>query len=86
MSGVLKSEIKTISTTMFTNQPISMCHRGVMKLIARHECKEKKKAKYCLIYRRDLDERTLQEVFQDWFDKEVKYRSEKDGKNNRNNK
>jgi len=79
--GVLKSEIKTISTTMFTNQPISMCHRGIMKLVERKDCHEKEKGKYCLVYSKELDDRTLQQVFAEWHEKEIKYREKKeDGK------
>ena len=81
LSGELKSEVKTISTTMFTNQPISMCHRGIMKLAARHDCNEKEKGKFRLVYKKELDGRTLQEVYTEWYDKEVIYRKGKeDGK------
>jgi hypothetical protein len=80
LAGTLKSEVKSISTTMFTNQPISMCHRGIMKMVARYDCKEKEKAKYRLVYRKELDDRTLEEVYAEWYEKEIIYREKKDGK------
>ena len=82
LSGELKSEIQTISTTMFTNQPISMCHRGIMKLVARHDCHEKEKGKFRLVYQKELDERKLSEVYAEWYDKEIAYREKKNGEDN----
>jgi hypothetical protein len=67
---IIKARTDGIFTTMITKHPISMIHRGIMKLIKREKAKPMGNK---LVYYADILEKSPQEVFCEWFKKEKNY-------------
>jgi hypothetical protein len=74
MTEIIKARINGIFTTMITKHPVSMIHRGIMKLVKREKAKPMGNK---LVYYADILEKTPQEVFKDWYKKEREYRKQK---------
>lgn len=72
---IIKARTDGIFTTMITKHPISMIHRGIMKLIKREKAKPMGNK---LVYYADILEKSPQEVFKEWFRKEKEYWKNKD--------
>jgi hypothetical protein len=71
---IIKARMDGIFTTMITRHPISMIHRGIMKLIKREKAKPMGNK---LVYYADILDKTPQEVFWEWFKKERDYQKMK---------
>jgi hypothetical protein len=71
---IIKARMDGIFTTMITRHPISMIHRGIMKLIKREKAKPMGNK---LVYYADILDKTPQEVFREWFKKEQDYQKTK---------
>jgi hypothetical protein len=78
---IIKARTGGIFTTMITKHPVSMIHRGIMKLIKREKAKP---MGFKLVYYSPILEKHPQEVFQEWFKKEREYRKQKDREENTN--
>jgi hypothetical protein len=72
---IIKARTDGIFTTMITKHPISMIHRGIMKLIKREKAKP---MGYKLVYYADILDKSPQEVFHEWFRKEKDYWKQKE--------
>jgi len=72
---IIKARTDGIFTTMITKHPISMIHRGIMKLVKREKAKPMGNK---LVYYADILEKTPQEAFSEWFRKEKEYWKNKD--------
>jgi hypothetical protein len=71
---IIKARMGGIFTTMITRHPVSMIHRGIMKLVKREKAKPMGNK---LVYYADVSEKSPQEVFQEWFKKELDYHKQK---------
>lgn len=58
--------VETISTTAFSNNPVSMKYRGAMKLVKRTEDPKDHNEKYMLQYQQEAGLMTLDEAFEKW--------------------
>jgi hypothetical protein len=71
---IIKARTDGIFTTMLTKHPVSMIHRGIMKLIKREPAKP---CGFKLVYFAEILDKTPQEVFGEWLKKEKDYWKQK---------
>jgi len=71
---IIKARTGGIFTTMITKHPVSMIHRGIMKLIKRENAKP---MGFKLVYFAEILDKTPQEVFKEWLKKEQDYQKQK---------